>query len=182
MTACGVYVCDILGCVCLEADKTQGVVRSIGSVVPLLWSRCQLCWEELSDCLVTSHADAQLRAERRERGADTVPVNTTGSLFFLPFCFCLTFHLFLFFFFLPSISLPQAQTSPQNHCPSPPFWLVMSMTLWYCLPLVCHTGRNCCWNPLAPKGTLDTWWFALTMRRCSVAPRPSLETSQLSMR
>lgn len=69
--------------VCLEVDKTQDVVRSIGSVVPLLWSRCQLCWEELSDCLVTSHADAQLRAERRGRRADTLPANTTHCSFFL---------------------------------------------------------------------------------------------------
>ena len=175
-----------------RSGKTLEVVRSIGSVVPLLWSRCQLCREELSDHLLTSHSDAQWRAQ--EEGGQLTPYLLTTlahCYFFLSF-----FVSVLLFVFLstsshtcfslrsppPLPSLSQAQTSPQSLCPSPPSWWVTSMTLWCCLRLVCPTGRNCCWIPLAPSGTSGTWWFVLTTRPCSVAPRASSETSQLSTR
>lgn len=74
--------------------KTLAVVRSISSVVPLLWSRCQLCWEELSDRLVTSHSDAQWRVEGGGRLADTLPVNNTHWYFCPCVSFCLHPHFF----------------------------------------------------------------------------------------
>lgn len=61
-----------------------------------VWSRCQLCREELSDRLVTSHSDAQWRA------ADTSPVNNTCSLLFLSLSLCLSCSLC---FFLPPPTL-----------------------------------------------------------------------------
>lgn len=67
--------------------RTLDVVRTIGSVVSLLWSRCQLCWEALSDGSATSHSDAQWRVKGGGRGADASPINSTHSLFFLFFVF-----------------------------------------------------------------------------------------------
>lgn len=62
-----------------------------------MWSRCQLCWEELSDCVVTLHTDAQGRAKRKEILVDTLPVNSICSLsfssFFVSVLFCLPFPL-----------------------------------------------------------------------------------------
>lgn len=160
--------------------KTLADVRSICSVVPLLWFRCQLCWEELSDSLVTSHSD-HIGGQKEEGGWLTPYLLTTLAHWY---CFLsVSFHT------LctpppppPSTPLPQALTSPRSPCPFPPSWWVMSMTLWYCLRLVCPTGRNCCWIPSAPNGTLGTWWFVLTTRPCSAVPRASSETSQLSTR
>lgn len=184
MTADGVRVCDIWNA-SLGVEKLWIFVSSIDSVGPLLWSRCQLCWEELSDGPATSHSDAQWGVKKGGRVADTSPVNSTRSLFFLSLRFSLPPSTLLVFTPLwpPSISPPpQAQTSPQSLCPSPPSWWAMSMTLWCCLRLVCPTGRNCCWIPSAPSGTLGTWWFVLTTRPCSAAPRASSETSPLSTR
>ena len=61
-------------------------VRSISSVVPLLWSRCQLCWEELSDSLVTSHSDHSGGQKEERRLADTLTVNNTHLLVLRSFC------------------------------------------------------------------------------------------------
>lgn len=79
-----------------RSGKTLNVVRSIGSVVPLLLSRCQLCREELSDHLVTSHSDAQRRA--KEEGGQLTPYLLTTLAhcsFFLSLCVSFCSFVFL---------------------------------------------------------------------------------------
>lgn len=70
----------------------------------------------------------------------------------------------------------QGPMNLQSPSPSPPYWLVTSMTLWCYLLSLCHTGRSFCWTRTAPRGTSDTWWCVRTMKICLMEPRLSSET------
>ncbi len=76
----------------------------------------------------------------------------------------------------------QALMNLQSPSLSPPYWWVMSMTLWCCHLLLCHTGRSFCWTPTALSGISDTWWCVLTTKPCLMEPELSSETWQLYMR
>lgn len=105
-------VCLTFGACVSRSGKTQNVVRSIGSVVPLLLSRCQLCREELSDHLVTSHSDAQWRA--KDEGGQLAPylltMLTHCSFFLSLFALCVS---------LSSSSSPPLTLTGTDESPEP---------------------------------------------------------------
>lgn len=163
-------MCVAFGMCVSWGRKTLDVVRSIGSVVPLLWSRCQLCWEELSDGVVTSHSDAQWRAEGGGRVADTLPVNTTRSLVFVSLCFFLPPSTLGFLLFLLLLlhrdrhrRVPRAPAHP--HLPGGLWvWLCGAVSIWSAL--LGETVAGSLWLPAGHWVPGGLSWQRGSAQRC----------------